>query len=252
MGKFDGKVALVTGASSGIGRAAALALAAEGAKVVAVSRREAEGRETAALIERAGGTAMHIRADVSVDTDAQRMVNGAVARFGRLDLVFNNAGTEGSGRPIPEETEANYDAVFGTNVKGTLLSLKHEIPALLASGGGAIVNNASVVAHIAFGGAAVYTASKHAVLGLTRSAALEYARQGIRINAVAPGAVDTAMMDRFTGGSADMKAGLAGMHPIGRAAQPEEIARTVVFLLSDDASFVTGHSLLVDGGFTAQ
>jgi NAD(P)-dependent dehydrogenase (short-subunit alcohol dehydrogenase family) len=252
MGRFDGKVALVTGASTGIGRAASLAFAGEGAKVVVASRREIEGRDTVTQIQRAGGKGVFIRADVSRESDVANLVERTVAEFGRLDLAFNNAGVEGSGKPVPDESEQNYQTVFDVNVKGTLLSMKHEIRAMLKSGGGAIVNNASMVGHIAFPGASVYTASKHAIIGLTRSAALEQATSGIRINAVSPGAVATDMMDRFVGGSEEMKAGFAAMHPMGRVARTEEIANTVIFLCSDSASFITGQSILVDGGFTAQ
>lgn len=252
MGRFNGKTALVTGASSGIGRAAALAFAREGAAVVAASRREQEGRETVAQIERGGGKALFVRTDIAREGDVANLVERTLAGFGRLDFAFNNAGTEGTGRPVVDETERNYRAVFDTNVLGTLLSMKHEIPAMLGGGGGVIVNNASIVAHIAFAGAGIYTASKRAILGLTQSAALEQAKSGIRINAVSPGAVATDMMDRFVGGSEEMKAGFAAMHPVGRVGKPEEIAQTVVFLCSDGASFITGQSIIADGGFTAQ
>lgn len=252
MGRFEGKVALVTGASSGIGRAAALAFANEGAAVVVASRREKEGRETAARIESSGGKALYVRADVSREADVVDLVGRIRDRFGRLDMAFNNAGVEGHGKPVTDETEQNYQAVFDVNVKGVLLSMKHELPMLLASGGGAIVNMSSIVGEIAFPGAAVYTASKHAVLGLTKAAALEHAKSGVRINAIAPGAVQTDMMERFVGGSEEAKSAFAAMHPMGRVGRADEMAQTVVFLCSDSASFITGQTIVADGGFTAQ
>jgi NAD(P)-dependent dehydrogenase (short-subunit alcohol dehydrogenase family) len=247
MRTFEGKVALVTGGGSGIGRATAMAFADAGAKVVIAGRREAEGQKVAKEV---GG--LFIRTDVTREQDIANLLERAVAGYGRLDFAFNNAGAEGNGKPVAEETEANFHTVFDTNVKGTLLSMKYEIPQILRSGGGAIVNISSIVGTIGFAGASVYAASKHAVMGLTKCAALEHARNGLRINVVSPGAVVTDMFQRFTGNSEQMQAGFANMHPMGRAAQPEEVARAVLYLCSDGASFMTGQSLNLDGGFTIQ
>src|SRR6266571_3619049 len=242
MNTFTNRVALVTGATSGIGRATAVAFAREGAKVVVSGRRETEGKQTVALIRKAGGEATFVKTDVTSEADVAALV-----------AAFNNAGVEGRPGPIHEQTVENYHHTMNANVLGVVLSLKHEIAAMLKHGGGAIVNNSSVAGLIGFPGVAIYAASKHAVLGLTKSTALEYATQGIRINAVSPGGVETPMFDRFTGGAGTEAHGqIAAMHPIGRAGQPEEIAEAVLWLCSDKASFVTGQSLAVDGGWTAK
>lgn len=251
---MEDKVALVTGGGSGIGRASALALAAAGAKVVLSGRREKEGHETVALIKTAGGQATFIKADVSNEAEMEKLVADTRSTYGRLDAAFNNAGIEGEvGKQTHEQSVANYRAVMDINVLGVLLAMKHEIGAMLQNGGGAIVNNASVGGVVGFPGVSVYVASKHAVLGLTKTAALEYARQGIRVNAVLPGGIETPMLQRFTGGpGTDFFNQLAGMHPVGRLGRPEEIAEAVVWMCSDKASFVTGLSLAADGGWTAQ
>ena len=253
MKTLQDKIALVTGGTSGIGRATAIAYARAGAKVVVSGRREQEGKETVALIEKAGGTGLFVRADVAKEADVKNLVEATLRAYGRLDLAFNNAGIESSViKPTHEQDDADFDRVFAINVKGVYLSMKHEIPAMLKGGGGSIVNTSSIAGLVGMPGAGPYVASKHAVIGLTRAAALEHAKTGIRINVVSPGAVATDMMDRFVGGSEEMKAGFAAMHPMGRVAQPEEVAQTVLFLCSDAASFITGQSILVDGGFTAQ
>jgi NAD(P)-dependent dehydrogenase (short-subunit alcohol dehydrogenase family) len=252
MKEFDGKVALVTGGGSGIGRAAALAFGREGAKVVIGNRNVQRGEETVALIRKAGGTASFKQTDVTIAADVEALVNHAVATYGGLDLAFNNAGIEGKTGLLIEETEANYHAVMDINVKGVWLSMKYEIPAMLQRGRGAIVNCSSVAGLIGFPNIGIYIASKHAVVGLTKTAALEYSAQGVRVNAVNPAVIDTEMVERLVDGLSMSKDELAPMHPIGRIGRVEEVAEAVLWLCSDKASFVTGHSLVVDGGFTAR
>lgn len=247
-------VALVTGGTSGIGRAAALAYAKEGYRVVIAGRRQAEGQAVVDQITKAGGEARFVRTDITKESEVVALVEATLTAFGRLDAAFNNAGIEGAtGKRLHEATVEDYRAVMDANVLGVLLSMKHEIPALLRTGGGAIVNTSSVAGVIAMPTASVYTASKHAVIGLTKTAALEYAKEGIRVNAVNPAATQSEMLDRFTGGTeSDFRKQLAAMHPIGRIAQAEEIADAVVFLSSPKASFITGQALSIDGGWTAQ
>ncbi len=247
---FAGKVALVTGATSGIGRATALALAAAGAKVVLSGRREAEGLAAVAEIEKAGGTAAFFRADASKETEVAALVDFTVRTYGRLDLAFNNAGIEHAG-PTADITEADYRRVFDLNVWGVLAALKHEIPAMLKTGGGSIVNTTSALGHIGMPGVQIYTASKHAVEGITKSVALEFARQGVRVNSVAPAAIETEMFERFAD-APEKRDYMANLHPVGRVGRSDDIARGVLYLLDPANTFVTGTSLLVDGGFTAQ
>jgi NAD(P)-dependent dehydrogenase (short-subunit alcohol dehydrogenase family) len=253
MKEFEGKVALVTGGGSGIGRATALAFAREGAQIVIGNRNVQRGEETVSLIRDAGGTASFKRTDVLVAAEVKALVDHSVTTYGRLDVAFNNAGIEGEVKPtLVDQTEANFDAVMGVNVKGVWLSMKYEIPKMLDQGGGAIVNCSSVAGVIAFPGIGIYSASKHAVIGLTKTAALEYSAQGIRINAVNPAVIDTEMVDRLADGMNMKKDDLTTFHPIGRIGRVEEVAEAVLWLCSDKASFVTGHSLLIDGGFTAR
>lgn len=252
MSRFSGKVVLVTGGTSGIGKVAAIAFAKEGAKVVLSGRREKEGLAVVEAITKAGGAATFVQADVAKEADIIRLVNQTVAKYGRLDVAFNNAGVEWMG-PLAEATEAEYRRVFDINVWGVLAAMRHEIPAMLKTGGGAIVNTSSIAGHVGMAGVSVYIASKHAVEGLTRSVALEFAKQNIRVNAVAPAAIVTEMMDRFTGGEGtDQGKGLAAMHPVGRMGRAEEVAEAVLYLASDAAKFTTGVSLPVDGGWLAQ
>ncbi|MEM9282438.1 MAG: glucose 1-dehydrogenase [Verrucomicrobiota bacterium] len=249
---LENKVALVTGGTSGIGRDTALTLALAGAKVVVTGRREAEGAETVRLIEEAGGTGHFVRTDVKQEADIQRAVDETVERFGRLDIAFNNAGVETTG-PVTDADKEAYNHIFDVNVWGVLASMKHEIPAMLKNGGGSIVNVSSVAGQVGIPGASIYIGSKHAVEGLTKSTALEYAQQGIRVNLVAPGLIDTDMADRFAGEKgADTRAHIDNLHPVGRSGKPNEVSQAVLWLASDASSFVTGHSLNVDGGWVAQ
>ncbi len=252
MSSFQGKVALVTGGTSGIGRVTAVAFAREGTRVVVTGRREKEGAETIQLVKDTGGEGFFIKTDVSKEADVRMMVEKIMKAYGRLDYAFNNAGIEQLPSPLIEQTEENFDQIMNINVKGVWLSMKYEIPQMLKNGGGAIVNCASAAGLIGFPGVPIYVASKHAVLGLTKSVALEYAKSGIRINAVSPAAIETDMVDRFVGKEGDARQQLAAMHPVGRMGRPEEIADAVIYLCSDRASFITGQSLTVDGGFTAQ
>ena len=251
MASLSGKVAIVTGGSSGIGKATAIAFAREGAKVVVASRREKEGQETVKQVQSAGSEGFFIKTDVSKETDVSAMVEKTIATYGHLDYAFNNAGIEQIPTPLVEQTEETFDQVMDINVKGVWLCMKHQIPQMLVSGGGAIVNMSSIAGIIGAPGLPIYVASKHAVLGLTKSVALEYAKEGIRINAVCPGMIETDLLDRVFANQ-EVKERLIAMHPIGRVGKPEEIAEAVVWLCSDKASFVTGQSLPLDGGYVAQ
>jgi NAD(P)-dependent dehydrogenase (short-subunit alcohol dehydrogenase family) len=245
-------VVLITGALTGIGRATAIAFAREGARVVVSGRRDEAGHALAAELRGLGAQAEFLRADVRSEADVRSLVEQTVERFGRLDIAINNAGTEGTLGPVAEASAEHYAATFETNVLGTLLALKHEMRVMLEQGSGSIVNLSSIAGQVGVAGASVYVASKHAVEGLTKSAALEGAAAGVRVNAVAPGPVATEMLERFVGGSQEAKAGFLAMMPAKRAATPDEIAQTIVFVAGDQARFLTGQSVTVDGGYTAQ
>jgi NAD(P)-dependent dehydrogenase (short-subunit alcohol dehydrogenase family) len=251
MSEFAGKVALITGGNAGIGRATAIEFAKHGAKVVVSGRREKEGHEVIAEIKALGGEAIFVKTDVSKASDVKAMIEQTLETFGRLDYAFNNAGIEQALTPLPEQTEETYDQIMNINVKGVWLALKHEVPAMLKAGGGAIVNNSSIAGLVGFAMAPVYVASKHAVNGLTKSVALEYAKQNVRINAVAPGPIETRMYLDFAK-TREVRQMLESAVPSGRVGQPEDIASTVIWLCSDSASFVTGQIFPVDGGYTAQ
>jgi len=250
---FTGKVAFVTGAASGIGRAAALAFAHEGASVVVADVSEQGNQETARMIEAQGGRALAVRCDVTRAADVKAALDKAVEAFGRLDFAFNNAGIEPR-KPAPtaEYEEEEWNRIIDTNLRSVFLCMKHEIPLILKQGGGAIVNTSSGAGIVGIKGSPAYTAAKHGVIGLTRAAALDYAAQNIRVNAVCPGYIDTAMMGRFTGGTPEGRAKVIAEEPVGRMGKPEEIAAAVLWLCSDAAAFMVGHAMVIDGGQTIQ
>ncbi|NET56185.1 MAG: SDR family oxidoreductase [Symploca sp. SIO2E6] len=263
MKEFDHKIALVTGGSSGIGRATALAFADKGAKVVIANRRVQESQETVQLVKKAGSEAIFVKTDVTKEAEVENLIVTAVETYGHLDYAFNNAGTLGILGSTVNQTEDNWNQIIDTNLKGTWLSMKYQIPQMLKQGQGAIVNNASIAGLIGSRNAGVddvpqcrnvafYCASKHGIIGLTKSLALEYAKSNIRINTVCPGGIETDMFERLVAGNAESKAKIAAAHPMGRVGQPEDVARAVIWLCSDGANFVTGHSLVIDGGFTVQ
>jgi NAD(P)-dependent dehydrogenase (short-subunit alcohol dehydrogenase family) len=251
MSSFKGKVVLITGGTSGIGRATAIAFGKLGAKVVIAGRRADEGAETVKLTQGVGGEAIFVKADVARKADVEALVKTAVQKFGRIDVAFNNAGVEDKAAAFHEHTDDEYDKVFAINVKGLWWSMQAEIRQMLKQGSGVIINTSSIAGLIGFPMHSPYVATKHAVIGLTKGAALEYAKQGIRVNAIAPAAIQTEMVDRFAPDQ-QTRDYLANLHPIGRLGKVEEIAGAVVWLSSDEASFVTGQTLPIDGGFTAQ
>ncbi len=256
MGLVTGLTALVTGAAAGIGRATALTFATEGANVVVCDVNDVGGKETVALIEKAGGAAIFVSADVSKPEDVSALFAKAIAAYGKIDCAVNNAGIEGKIAPFIDQSEDNFDAIIAINLKGTYLCLQAEINAMLKSGGGSIVNLSSIAGLIGFPGLSPYVASKHGVIGLTKNAALEYAKSGIRVNAVCPGGIDTRMLDSLaeqaTAGAQSSAEMMDPLHPMGRIGTPQEVADLIVWLCSPRASFITGTAIPIDGGYVAQ
>ena len=245
----DQKAAIITGGSSGIGRAAAVALAKQGVKIAIAARRAKEGEETVRLVKEAGSEGIFVKTDVANENDVRSLVEKTVKQYNRLDYAFNNAGIEEMTTPLVDQTSEVFDQIMNVNVKGVWLSMKYEIPEMIRTGGGAIVNTSSGAGVVGYPQQPIYIASKHAVLGLTKSAALEYAKSGIRINAIAPGVTETEMVQRV---DKQLIERLKSITPIGRIGDPQEIANAVVWLLSDKASFILGHTLLVDGGVVSR
>ncbi|MEZ5344373.1 MAG: SDR family oxidoreductase [Pyrinomonadaceae bacterium] len=252
MGTMKDKVALITGGTSGIGEATAYAFLKEGVKVVITGRREDKGNAVVEKVKAYGGEAAFVQTDVQRSEDVRNMVEKTIEHFGRLDYAVNNAGVEQYFKPLTAQSEKVYQMIMDTNVKGVWMSMQAEIPAMLETGGGAIVNVSSVFGLVGAMYGPLYSASKHAVIGLTKSVALEFAKQNVRVNALLPGGVDTPMIERYVQGDEKAAKQFAALHPIGRAGKPEEIAETCVWLCSDKAGFITGSSVSADGGYTAQ
>ena len=251
-GIMDGKVVIITGAASGIGRATSQIFAREGARVIIADVNQKGGEETLGMINKQGHQGIFVKADMTVETDVKILIERAISAHGRVDAAFNNAGIEGAQAASAEMPTNEFDKIISVNLKGVYLCMKYEIQAMLKTGGGAIVNTASVAGLVGFPGLGAYVASKHGVIGLTKTAALEYAKAGIRVNCVCPGVIDTPMVQRLGGSDPALLAAITASEPVGRLGKPSEIGEAAVWLCSDHASFVTGHSMVVDGGLVAQ
>ncbi len=249
--RFAGKVAFVTGAGSGIGRATAIAFAAEGAEVVLADIDTVGNEETARLVAEHGGRVLSVKCDVTASSDIQSVIEQTVREFGRLDVAFNNAGIEQPPAPLVDISEDGWSRLLDIDLRSAFLCMKYEIPAMLENGGGSIVNTSSGAGVVGIRGQAAYVAAKHGLIGLTKSAALDYAAQGVRVNAICPGIIETPMMDRFSGGTPEGRDRVIGQEPVGRMGRPEEIASAVLWLSSDLGAFATGHAMVIDGGQTA-